>query len=63
MSSISGKIFFEGVGREEMGRGGKQFITGLLKLDWELIVLSIKNGFAILQTVTMRVFAALLDFV
>jgi hypothetical protein len=53
MSSISGKIFFEGVGREEMGRGGKQFITGLLKLDWELIVLSIKNGFAILPTVTM----------
>jgi hypothetical protein len=48
---------------EEMGRGGKQFITGLLKLDWELIVLLIKNGFAILQTVKMRVFAALLDFV
>jgi hypothetical protein len=39
MSSISGKIFFEGVGREEMGRGGKQFITGFLRLDWELIIL------------------------
>jgi hypothetical protein len=57
MSSTSGKIFLRERGREagrwEIRRGGKQFITGFLKLDWELIVLSIKNGFAILPTVTM----------
>ncbi|GBE97329.1 hypothetical protein NIES298_15770 [Microcystis aeruginosa NIES-298] len=32
MSSTSGKIFFEGVGREEMGRGGETIHNWVLKV-------------------------------